>query len=122
MAPIPVLTSYAGSPSPQSFFMKYQALFIILFLAIGFAIIFSIEPVFRMVREWRKGEDVEDVEAASVRDSFKPPTIALPPPSLSNYSIQAEMAEHRAHLERDPRYMGYVSQGKMLSGKGRSFF
>ncbi|KAJ7661073.1 hypothetical protein B0H17DRAFT_1337270 [Mycena rosella] len=89
------------------FFMKYQALFIILFLATGFAIIFSIEPVSRMIKKWRKGEDVEDVEAAAVRHSFKSPIIALPPPSLGNYSIQAEMAERRARLERDSRYMGY---------------
>ncbi|KAJ7464339.1 hypothetical protein FB451DRAFT_1403029 [Mycena latifolia] len=123
----PFVSTYVDTSSiPQSFWLKYQVLLILLGIAFAVGVFFSIGPVCRMVKNWRKGKTVDDVEAASVVASFKPPIIAVPPPSFGaydyTYNLQAEMEERRARLALDARYMGYVSQGKLCKGAGRTFF
>ncbi|KAJ7708093.1 hypothetical protein B0H17DRAFT_1124874 [Mycena rosella] len=112
---VPVVTSYGEGVPPHSFFMKYQVLFIILFWGLAYLAYMSVGPVFSMIKEWRKGEPVEDVE---IRLFSHDGTSFL----NSSRPGFAEMQERRSRLERDARYIGYVSRGKILSGKGRSFF
>ncbi|KAJ7486443.1 hypothetical protein FB451DRAFT_1167878 [Mycena latifolia] len=120
----PVVGTYVDTSSiPQSFWLKYQVLLILLGIAFAVGVFFSIGPVCRMVKNWMKGKTVDDVEAASVVESFKPPIIAVPPPSFGSYdytyNLQAEMEGRRARLALDARYMGYVSQGKLCKASAK---
>lgn len=60
------------------------------------------------------------LQVAEAVASFRPPSIAPPPPL---YGTRADPRIIREpHLALNAGYMGYVSQGKMLSGNGRGFF
>ncbi|KAJ7486789.1 hypothetical protein FB451DRAFT_1168185 [Mycena latifolia] len=123
----PIVNSYVDTSTlPQSFWLKYQVLIILLGVAFAVGVLFSISPVSRIVKNWRQSEVADDVEAASVVESFKPPAIAVPPRSLGyddyTHNLRAEMQERRDRLALDVRYMGYVSQGKLCKGTGKTFF
>ncbi|KAJ7664755.1 hypothetical protein B0H17DRAFT_1211206 [Mycena rosella] len=128
MAPVPigvvvlVITSYGEGAPPHSFFMKCQVLFIILFLGLGFLAYMSVGPVSSIPFSHDRTSFFQLV-SSRLRPSA---THSSPRPSPSPRSrsvitvCRAEMQERRARLERDARCMGYISQGKILSGKGRS--
>ncbi|KAJ7087155.1 hypothetical protein C8R44DRAFT_752328 [Mycena epipterygia] len=117
MAPIsPVVQTYSETTPVHQPPMIHQFFYVALIL-VGVGLLWAIVAGCSRLSEWHSAKKiVDDVEAASVIASFKPPAIALPPPTATLGR------PHMQELPLDSRNGGYISQGKMLSSNGRGFF
>ncbi|KAJ7734068.1 hypothetical protein B0H16DRAFT_1731902 [Mycena metata] len=111
-APTPVFSqTYAGAPTPATDDGLRQFTIVMAIIGALFLVVCVYTVGKYYIGNWRAEPEADDPESA-VAAAFKPPTIALPPSSVT--------------FGRVPGYQNnrpyYISQADMLSGHGRGFF
>ncbi|KAJ7741208.1 hypothetical protein DFH07DRAFT_965100 [Mycena maculata] len=112
-------TASASASNPQVDWTK-QLLPVFLILAFLGLMYLTCSLGSKIHRLRKRKSKVPDVAAASqAAASFMPPALAVPPPSAPRNDLRLAL---EPHLALDARYMGYVSQSKLLAGTRRGIF